>query len=221
MTIAAKLRLAADFAYTSDEEDAIARLFPPLSPSSAIFPASAIFRGMVESIAAFPHIRSPLEKTYVQLVEQFARDALADYASGRVDGSKAEETAELAARLQYLVKSDVLLYRHWPITEHLHALENDARKIAAKSGKQTTRVHDKVRANLASKILGLQRIATGEMPTKYGNGRAAQLLMAAIDPVMRYARHAMGIEAVAPLTADQAVSLIRQYASGDFDDLML
>jgi hypothetical protein len=219
MTVEANLRLAADFAYTPDQEAEIVRLCTPL-PSPSPSPEVTIFRGIAENIAALPHMHTTPEKIPVLQAQQYARTALADYARGPAEGNRAHEVAELAARLAYFVGDELWLYEYQPIIGDLRSIEAKARTVAAKPRRKTSRRQDEVRAKLTSELLTLQAVSIGARPTLYRNGAAAQLLLAAINPVMQYARQTMGVGAAVPLNADNAVYLIRLYSSGKLSELI-
>ena len=70
-------------------------------------------------------------------------------------------------------------------------------------------------------VIAWQSAEIGRRPANSRTGAAAHLLVAAINPVMQFARQELGVEKAAQLDerGENAQYMLRQYLSGEFDDL--
>ena len=214
---------AREFTYAADCRDSIVGLCQPLQTSTSIMEA-----GRDSGIPDFPS--SPAEFC-IRMFEQKAHWALLTYLSeGKkrtpaLEAVRLSKTAEAADRLRSLTDGEPWMWPRPEFYADLRSIAERARHRAAYIEKEFAHpwlhVQQQVRLRLGFFVIAWQSAEIGWRPANSRTGAAAHLLVAAINPVMQFARQELGVEKAAQLDerGDNAEYMLRQYLSGEFDDL--
>ena len=216
---------AKEFTYTTDQRERIVELCQPLQTSTRLVQAGLLGGGIPD----FPS--SPAESC-MRMFERQARGALLASLSERKKQTPASEAARLceaaeaADRLRSLTEGEPWMWPRREFYADLRSIAERARHRAAHIEHEFAHpwfhVQRPVRLRLGFFVIAWQSAETGRRPAKSRTSAAARLLIAAMNPVMQYARQIIRIEEAAPLDerGDNAEYLLRQYLSGEFDDLL-